>query len=323
MVKYLQVILLAICMFGCKEKKKSLSGGDKIGASDFFDAFPKLKLPYSVTDTTVNSSVDTTTISYPVFTQFAPDTIFTRLFPNEKNIVIHPIGIHELKGKENYLLVQARSKKKTAVYLLVFDKNRKFSASMPLVQNTTGKDETLTATIDNRLAISMNKEWKSDEELLYSRMIYAYNNVGMFTLVMTETNDQSGLSNKINNPLDTLPKQNKYSGDYTKGKNSIVSLRDGKDANSYLFFVHFENENSEEEPCNGEIKGELVLSTPTSAVFSDNDDPCVIDFTFTSSTVKVKEQSGCGSHRGIRCFFNDTYTKKKIAKPAATKKEKT
>ena len=36
--------------------------------------------------------------------------------------------------------------------------------------------------------------------------------------------------------------------------------------------------------------------------------------------VKVKENGSCGNNRGIKCFFNDTYTKKKEAKPASKKK---
>ncbi len=59
----------------------------------------------------------------------------------------------------------------------------------------------------------------------------------------------------------------------------------------------------------------LPFKTPTSAVFIENGDPCVIDFTFKLNQVQVKEQGSCGSHRGIKCFFNDTYTKPKEAKP--------
>jgi hypothetical protein len=310
MLKCLPVVLLTILLLSCGEKKKPVSGDVKVEKSDFFDAFPTLKLPFSMADSNLNDNPDTATIGFNVFTQFSPDTLFTQTFGSNTKPTIHPIGKYEVKGKETYLVVNAKSKNKFAVYLLVYDKNKKLSASMPLLISNDENNTTYTAGIDNRFAISVNKEWKTEQERLYKRIIYAYNTAGTFTVVMTETNDQSGLSNKLNNPLDTFPKNNKYSGDYIKGKKSIVAIRDGKTPNSYLFFVHFEND--DEEPCTGELKGELVLNTPTSGVF--NDDPCVINFSFTSSKVNVKEKSGCGSFRGIKCFFNDTFSKKKEQK---------
>jgi len=195
----------------------------------------------------------------------------------------------------------------------VFDKNKKYAATLPLIISNSTKKFSYSSTIDNKLAIAINKEWKNENELLYNRVIYAYNNVGVFTVVMTETNDQSHLSNKINNPLDTLPQLNKYSGDYTKGKKSFLFLRDGKNASSYLFYVRFEND--ADELCTGELKGEIILRSETSAVFSEVGDPCLVDFVFAKNQVNVKEQGSCGNHRGIKCFFDDAYVKKKVSTP--------
>jgi hypothetical protein len=318
MKKSILVMFLLFTLFSCKDEKKSLAGDEKVVTSDFFNAFSKLKLPFTITDTSINNiKTDTASISNQVFSQFVPDSVINNEFKNEKNPVIRSVGKHEAKGKETYVVMQVRSKKQTVIYLLVFDKKQKFSTSLPLLKTNTEPDVHYTATIDNRLAISITKDWKTEEEFLYNRVIYAYNSPGSFNIVMTETNDQSKLTANYLNPFDTLPKLNKYSGDYKKGKKSIVSIRDGKTPESYVFFMHFENDD-QDEPCSGELRGDFVMRSATSAIFSENSDPCVIDFTFTNTQVKVKEQGACGSHRGIKCFFNDTYTKKK--EPKATKK---
>ncbi|HEX8334530.1 MAG TPA: hypothetical protein VF622_18035 [Segetibacter sp.] len=313
MRKYLLLFVVITAVFACKDKKKSLTGTTTVEVGDFFGGFETLKLPYSVADTNINKLIDTSTITQAVFNKFVPDTLLSSAFNKEKNLVIHPVGRFENKGKETYLVTHVRSKNKSAIYLLVFDNNKKFSSSLPLLTTNPDKEIVYSSTIDNRLAISLTKEWKQENDLLYSRVIYAYNNVGVFTVVMTETNDQSHLATNINNPLDTLPKTNKYSGDYIKGKRSFLFLRDGKNPSTYRFYVRFEND--DEEPCTGELKGEIVMQTDNSAVFSENGDPCVVDFSFSKNQVKVKEQGSCGNHRGIKCFFDDTYTKKKEPKP--------
>jgi hypothetical protein len=311
MRKCLLIIIIAIATFACKDKKKSLTG-NTVEVTDLFEVYETLKLPYTVTDTNFIKLKDTSTISQNVFTKFIPDTLISNSFSAEKNLVIHPIGKIDNKGKETYLVTHIKSKSKSIIYLIVFDKNNKFSASLPLVSSNKNRDIIHTAGIDNRLSISLTKEWKVENDMLYNRLIYAYNNVGVFTVVMTETNDQSHLASNINNPIDTLPRNNKYSGDYIKGKKSFLFLRDGKNATSYRFYVRFEND--DEEPCTGELKGEITLQNETTAVFTENGDPCVVDFSFAKNQVKVKEQGSCGNHRGIKCFFDDTFTKKKEPK---------
>jgi hypothetical protein len=34
----------------------------------------------------------------------------------------------------------------------------------------------------------------------------------------------------------------------------------------------------------------------------------------------VKEEGSCGNHRDIKCFFNDSYTRKREAKPKSKKR---
>jgi hypothetical protein len=199
----------------------------------------------------------------------------------------------------------------------VYDKN-KFTANLPLVVSNDDEKVT-TATIDKKLSIVINKEWTVKDDIYYNRIIYAYNNVGIFTTVLTETNADRRTEKIVSNPLDTFPKKYKYSGDYKKGSKNIVSVRDGKKPDEYLFFVYFEN-NKNEEQCGGEIRGMMKMASEKVAVFKGEADPCELTFSFSSNTVAVKETGSCGNFRGIKCFFNDTYTKKKEIKIPAKKK---
>ncbi len=316
MGKYIIAVLFFTVLSACKEKKKQ-SGEQPLQVLDLFQAYQPLKLPFSVADSSMNEVADTSSIDYTVFSRFIPDTVFNNPFKKDRNLTIQPVGKIEVKNKETYLATLVSSKNRSAIYLSVFNKN-KFSTSMPIIisNNDNAADG---ASIDKKLSIVLNREWTEKKDILYRRIIYAYNNIGMFTTILTETNEErKNADAAIINPLDTFPKRNKYSGDYTEGKKKFLSIRDGKTANQYLFFVHFEN-NSEEEECGGELKGQFNMVSDKAGVFSQAGDPCGIDLTFSSNQVRVKENGSCGNHRGIKCFFNDTYTRKKEAKLIANK----
>jgi len=310
-------LVLLLTMFACNNKK-SLNGEKPVDAPEFFGAYDKLELPFSVTDSTIKTVGDTNTISYPIFTQFIPDTIFNNPFGKDRKLTIHPIGKIEEKGKETYIATYVNSKNLSAIYLSVYDSN-KHMASLPMIITNTGDGTVNTATIDKKLTITISKDWLVKNEPYFNRNIYAYNNVGIFTTVLTETNDQQRGEAGILNPFDTFPKLYKYSGDYRKNEKNVVYIRDGKTPDTYLFFVHFDNED-EEEQCGGELKGQFTMNTEKTGVYSGNGDPCGIDFSFKGNGVQVKENGSCGNYRGIRCFFNDTYTKKKEAKTSSKKK---
>ncbi|MDB5191274.1 MAG: hypothetical protein JWQ96_837 [Segetibacter sp.] len=314
MNKYLFVFLIGLVTVGACKQKKNLEGNEGVAIVDFMEAYPKLKLPFSVSDTNYKQRADTTTISYEVFTKFIPDTVFNSSFGNEKKLQINPIG-KIIEGSEKYLTTLVSSKNKSVVFLDVFKKDT-FSAHMPLLVSNNDKVIN-TASIDNKLSIVLNKEWGDETETMYERIILAYNNVGMFTTILTETNKPASESVAFINPLDTFPKLFKFSGDYSKGKNGFLSIRDAGKTGSYKFFVRFKNDN--EEACEGEIRGELQMSSETSGAFTGNGDPCSIGFTFSSSQVKIKENGSCGNYRGIKCFFNDTFIKKKETKTAPRK----
>lgn len=318
-MKYLLTLVILILIFACKtHNKKKVSGNESVETPEFFEAYNNLKLPFTIADTNFEKYTDTAAISYQVFTQFVSDTIFNNPFGKNRKLTIHPIGKIEQKGKESYFVTLVSDKDQSAAYLSVYDKNKFIISMLLLVSNDD--EYTNTATIDNKLSIIINKDWTVKNDLYYKRTIYAYNNVGIFTKVLTETNEERSAEAAVLNPLDTFPKKYKYSGDYVKGKKSFLFLRDGKTPGEYLFFVHF-TEEDKEEPCGGELKGRIKMASDKAGKYSGPTDPCVLDFSFATTEIKVKETGSCGNYRGIKCFFNDTYIKKKEPKAAVRKKQ--
>src|SRR5205085_4736421 len=104
-------------------------------------AYKEMKLPFSVSDTNMRSVTDTATISYSVFTQFVPDTVFNNPFGKDRKFTLRPIGKIVQKGKETYFATLVSSKNVAAIYLTVFNKN-KFSTNMPLL--VTNDDGSVT-----------------------------------------------------------------------------------------------------------------------------------------------------------------------------------
>ena len=119
---------------------------------------------------------------------------------------------------------------------------------------------------------------------------------------------------EIINPIDTLKATNTFSADYTSGKHNLMSLRDGRGSNSYIFFMHFEKGD-----CSGELKGDMVLTDKEHGLYSETGGPCAIDFTFSKNNIEVKEQGNCGNHRGMDCLIDFSFTKKKSV--AVTQKQ--
>lgn len=308
-------IILLIC--SCKEKKVDLSGDAPVKVNDFIAAFHLIQLPYAAADTNIKKAADTLNIGIKVMNQFVPDSVLQSIIGKEKKVSINPIGRIE-KEKEVYLLANLVLNKKTHLTAFVLDKKNKFLAAKELLTNDNNDGYTHSLSINKEPTFTVAKEKMNTEkqELQYTHTGWAYSNPGGFMQVVNETNEDVKKNNTILNPIDTLPKKNKLSGNYVQDEKNFISLRDGKNASTYFFFVHFENKNND---CSGELKGELVMKTATTGIYSDNGDPCVIDFTFSGNEITVKEQGSCGNHRGIKCYFKDSYVKKKEATPKKKK----
>ncbi len=307
---------LIVLIFSCKEKQIDFSGDVPLKQKDFFGIFKPINLPYSISDTNIDKNADTLSIGIKAFLQFFPDSAFATVTGKNRKLIIHPIGKIE-KEKEEYYLVLITQQKLKKIVVFVTDKKNKFLGVKELLQNNYNDEYAHSLSINKEPTFLISKEkMGKDNQIQFSRAGWVYNDVGIFMVVINDSNEDPKKSEVIN-PLDTLPKKNKFSGDYVKDKKNYVSIRDGKDLNNYSFFIHFERN---EGACIGELKGNLQMKKPNSGVFNENGDPCIIDFIFEGNEITLKEQGSCGNHRGIKCFFNDSFVKKKEPKQKGYKK---
>ena len=316
MVKLTWLLLISIVFFNCNADKKDEE--DKSKLEILFDQYYELNLPFSVSDSNI-AKMDKTALQKPnIFTETVPDSIFSIPFGKDRKFTIIPLGKITQKSKENYLATLVKTKNQSAIYLSVFDKGI-FKTNLPLiVDNEEGIVH--STSLDKKLSVVVNKEWAVKNELYYNRIIYVYNNVGVFTTVLTETNEERATSHGIINPIDTFPKLFNYSGNYVFNKKSFLFLRDGATVNEYLFYVYFMNDENG-ETCKGELRGRLKMLSDKTGTYSTNGDPCNLNFTFsTKQQVSVKETGSCGNYRGIKCFFNHTFIKEKQATTKTKKK---
>ena len=315
MNKWVYTILILVA-FSCKEKPLDLSGEVPIKQKDFFGIFKPMTLPYNVSDTNIEKSADTITIGLKAFLQFFPDTAFNNLTGKNRKFSIHPIGKIE-KENAQYFLVLITEKKKKQLAIFITNKKHQFLGAKELLNNDHQYEYFHSLLINKEPTFLLSKEkMVKDGQLLFSRTGWVYNDDGIFMVVINDTNEDPKKLGIIN-PIDTLSKKNKYSGDYIKDKKNFVSIRDGKNTSIYQFFIHFEqNEGS----CTGELKGELKMKSNNAGIFNENGDPCIIDFIFEGNEISIKEKGSCGNHRGIKCYFNDQFIKKKEPKTKKLKK---
>jgi hypothetical protein len=310
-------IFCCILLFSCKDEKVNLLGDTPVKVNDFIAAFPALSTPFIIADTNLTTIGDTLQIGKKVLLQFVPDSILTNQLSVTEKSIFQPIGRIE-KEAETYLLLKHKINKKLFIQVLVFSKKNEFLANKFLLDNSKNDDYLHSVVINREPTFSINKDrFDRGEQLLkYTRVGWAFTaSAGTFINVVNETNEDEKRNNTIINPIDTLPKKYKYSGNYVQNDKNFIALRDGSKPNTYLFFIHFEKNNG---TCIGELKGEIKMKDENEGIYTESNDPCLIDFKFNRNEITVKEQGSCGNYRGIKCYFNDSYTKKK----EVTKKKK-
>jgi hypothetical protein len=313
MNKFFLALALLICFSNCKNPEADLTGNKKVTPEDFLKAFREIAFPAIISDTALKDFGDTAVVSKTVFTQFIQDSALQKFINNPAgNYIIHPAGIIH-KQDRDFLLATFSSAKETALGVFVLDGKHQFLTSFPLL-NTIQKDEYRhSVTITEEPTFILKKEKNAPNNLtLYSRNGFAYSaSSNAFAEVLHDSNEDTARNSEIINPIDTLPSTNKFSGDYVADKKNFISVRDGKNALTYSFFIHFEKSNAN---CVGELKGMMSLTNEQEAIFTESGDPCVINFKFTGNTIKIEEQDNCGNHRGITCPFDFTFKKKVLSK---------
>jgi len=305
--------IVLLFLLSCKSKRTTLTDDQAVSSEEFVEFFPSLSLPLHIADSSFRKKLnDSTLVGYKVLTQIIGDSILRRQFGDARP-KIYPIGRVEVKKAETYVFIKAIAGNKKAAYALAFDKGNEFKAALPVMVQDSDPQTSQWATMDSKYTIFVNRQRKRpDGTPEYRKDAYVYNTVGEYNLILTESNAEASQTDNVVNPLDTFARKHKYSGDYIKDKRNMVSIRDGKNNNTMRFFVHFEKDKG---TCRGEIRGEATFVQPTVAVYRESGDPCVLQFSFTSSGVTLQEVEGCGNYRDIKCFFEGSFPRKKEPKP--------
>jgi hypothetical protein len=304
-------ILFSVFLFACGNGKTEEEEETEFSYKAFSEKFKETSAPYFIADTTLLKASDTTSLKNAVFLSYIPDSTKKNIFGKSTNIKYTPIAKISSKGKESYFIVKAYTPQKATALLMVFDKDEKFGAIFPFLNPDKDENTTQVSSIDKSFSISRSVIRRQTNDVsIEGKDVYVYNNEAkQFTLIMTDLLDEKNL--EVINPIDTFAKTNKLAGDFSLDKRNIVSIRDGRNDKSLTVFVHIEKENGD---CIGEIKGDAVLTSTTTAVYRQGGDPCVLEFTFASNSVTLKEVEGCGSRRDLNCLFDGTFKRRKEVK---------
>ena len=300
--------LLLVLMVSCGKKSKDINVDEAIETTDFIESFPLRGLPimFQQKDLKKNES-DSFFIKNSVVSQFLPDSIFKAAFPRTKDVRFYRKGRFKAEESgETYLFLSAEKKDKKNIYLICFDANNTFKASMILVEKNSNPGVLTEGGIDKRLTVIKTRNTQSrDGKAYYNKSAYVYNTEGLFTLILTESNEPVE-EKTVFNPIDTLSRKDPLSGDYKQDKKNFVSIRDGGKAGKLLFFINIEKPGN---GCDGSLRGDMVQVKPRVYHYNKADDHCLLEFSFSGKTVQVRELEACGNHRSVRCSFDGRFRK--------------
>lgn len=278
----------------------------------FSGRFAATQPPYQLTDTALLNNKDTASLPASEVAPLVPDTLLQKLFGKTTGIRYTPLAKMGEKNKETYYLLKAGSGSKKAALLVVFEKAGNYGATLPFLVPDDNASTSQVSLIDKSYAITKSVTQRSESEVTgEGKEVLSYDaREKRFGLIMTDLlNDNPAV---LVNPLDTFPKSNRLAGDYYLNKKNLVAVRDGRHPNQILVYIHTENS---EGDCKGELKGEFLLTSTTTAVYRQGGDPCILGLSFAGNSVSIHEESGCGNYRGLDCPFGGKFTRKKEEKP--------
>lgn len=308
-MRKLLFIGLTCLLFACKEEPADLSGDGPIKINDLVKVFNPATLPINISDTSLKKFKDSVVIGRKALSQIVPDTILEKIVPaKNKKTTIHPLFKID-KETEYYLLIKIKQPKKEEIGILVFNKENKFLDFKSIIEFTNNNNEGKSLYINNEPSFLLEEmKYNKDNVLIKEKKAWAFSD-SVFQIIYFDNNEK--LVNKsIINPIDTLPSMNEFSGNYENDSKNFISLRDNGANNKYQFFLHTEKLDG---TCIGELKGILDFKKNV-ATFSEKADACHIQFTITGNNISIKEDGNCGNHRGIKCSFDEQFTRKKRVK---------
>ena len=310
LLKWLLVLIPSLFFQSCKHKSGGNSGKEiKVDPEDFRAMFQTMDVPIGFSDSTLGRKASDSSLPWVVFSQYIPDSLVQKNFGKAGRPRLYASGKLVVKKAETYLFLKALGATKKVLYVACLDKDGKFRTGMPLLVRDEDSEIRYAAGIDNKYAISVSRLRKDAEgRSFFVRTVYVYNEEGVFTLIMRESNEGKPKTAQIYNPIDTFARKRKYTGDYIQDKRNFISVRDGKNNSLVRFFVHFEKDDGN---CKGELRGEARFVSSTVARYIANGDPCSLEFNFSDKSVRMKELEGCGNHRDIKCYFDGVYNRHK------------
>jgi hypothetical protein len=323
LLKMVVVFVLLAVFLCCRHKPADGNEIKKVKPDDFQAMFHTFSQPVNFADSSLSRKPTDSPLTFSVFSQFIADSLIQRQFGKAVKPRLYASGKLVVKKGETYLFIKALSPSKKILYVTCLNMDGKFQTGMPILIRDEDSGIRYAASIDNKYAISINRLRKdTDGRTFFVRTVYVYNDEGVFTLIMRESNEGKPKTSQIYNPIDTFAHKHKYTGDYIQDKRNFISFRDGRSSSVLRFFVHFEKDNGN---CKGELKGEARFVSSNVARYIANGDPCSLEFGFNDRSVSMKELEGCGNHRDIRCYFEGSYNRHKEvnAKPLKSKKRRT
>jgi hypothetical protein len=309
------VLMLLICFAACKQKKAAPAPqeeGQGFDFTRFTDMFQKATAPYQLSDTSLLANRDTASIRQPAFLAFLSDSSTSAIFGAAK-VRYTPLAHLAASEGAHYFLVRGVSAARHAALLLVFNRDGAFGGVLPFLVPDADPKTMQSSVLDKSFSVTRSTvRRQTDGASLEGKDVFVYNaDTKRFTLIMTDGLEEGSA---LINPIDTLGRQHPFSGDYATNETNIVSIRDANNPKELNFFIHFEKDD-----CTGELKGTALLTSSKTAVFRQGGNPCNVEFTFSGSTVTIREVEGCGSFRGVKCVFEGRFPKKKAAKTSHVK----
>ncbi|TAF54523.1 MAG: hypothetical protein EAZ62_03390, partial [Sphingobacteriia bacterium] len=233
-MRFFLFLLLSTCVWACQDKAIDYSGNTPLPAKTFAAVFPLVQNNWTMADTAWVSLPDSPVLGYPLLKQYFPDTAFQgwRLSTTK----FFPVGRIE-KEKETYFLLAAKEGKKQGLLVLVCNEKMQFLGAKSLMDNQHKDEYRRMVSINKEPTFLLSQEKKGPrEETLFTRTGWVFNNAGFFMVVIKDSNEDP-TKTKVINPLDTLPRKQKLSGDFGKKPDQLLSIRDGKDPQHYQFFL--------------------------------------------------------------------------------------
>ncbi len=239
MNRLLALLLVFGILSGCGSGKKRSPGDRPVTFEDFKTLFPASQTPYRVlADSLLLKQPDSLAIKPDVLKQFLSDTIAGPDTLKNNRLQYFPLAY--IAGPNlQYFVIKAVDKGAVTAYICFADKKGKYLGRMTAAKKIPGSPEDMSFTLDSRYTIKVSTEKElSATNTALREDFYAVAADGAITLVMTNSNGPT-TAGQIFNPIDTLPRKHKYSGDYTSGEMNIVSIRDGQDPKSFSILYHF------------------------------------------------------------------------------------